>query len=102
MTRPSGAFDFSSYVRVPYGWRLLRNDSELWLDHIASDRVYMITCPARGEFELFSTSILNKDPCFIARSDSLFDILRKAGLLMPQPAQSKQVNLTIQKNYRKN
>ena len=95
-------FDFSTYRHCPRGWRILRADSELWLDHIASDRVYMVTSPVRGEFELFYTNLLNTEPCFIARSDSMYDILRKAGLLMPQPSQTKQTNLTIKKNYRKN
>jgi hypothetical protein len=93
------AFDFSTYRNCPRGWRILRADSELWLDHIASDRVYMVTCPQRGEFELFYTNLLNKDPCFIARSDSMYDILRKAGLLMPQPSQTKRTQLTIAEKY---
>lgn len=93
------AFDFSCYRHCPRGWRILRADSELWLDHIASDRVYMITCPVRGEFELFYTSITQKDPQFIARTDNVYNILRMAGLLMPQPSQPKNIRLTIGKHY---
>ena len=93
------AFDFSTYRHCPRGWRILRADSELWLDHIASDRVYMVKSPHRGCFELFYTSIAQKDEQFIARSDTMYDILRKAGLLMPQPSQPKNVRLTIRKNY---
>lgn len=92
-------FDFSTYRHCPKGWRILRADSELWLDHIASDRVYYVKAPHRGCFELYYTSIMEKDECFIARSDTMYDILRKAGLLMPQPSQPKNVRLTIKKNY---
>jgi hypothetical protein len=90
-------FDFSGYVCCPRGWRILRADSELWLDHIASDRVYMVTAPHRGAFELFYTNIANKEPCFIARSDSMYDILRKAGLLMPQPTMHKVTQNSLSK-----
>jgi hypothetical protein len=92
-------FDFSSYRNCPRGWRILRADSELWLDHIASDRVYMIRSPIRGEFELYYTSIVTKDPEFVMRTDSMFVCLQRCGLLMPQPSQTKQTRLTIKKHY---
>lgn len=95
----TGHFDFSTYRNCPRGWRILRADSELWLDHIASDRVYMVTSPLRGEFELFYTSIATPEPQFVCRALGMYDILRKAGLLMPQPSQTKQTRLTIQKRY---
>lgn len=92
-------FDFSSYVRCPKGWRILRADSELWLDHIASDRVYYITSPVRGEYELFYTSVAQNDRQFVARSDSVFNMFRLCGILMPQPTQNRQLQLTIKKAY---
>jgi hypothetical protein len=90
-------FDFSSYVQCPKGWRILRADSELWLDHIASDRVYMIRSPQRGEFELYYTSITTKEPEFVMRSDSIFITLKRCNLLMPQPSQTKRTRLTLGK-----
>lgn len=85
-------FDFSGYVHCPKGWRIMRRDSELWLDHLASNRVYIVKSPLRGEFELYYTDMtINRDEQFIARSDSMYDILRKAGVLMPQPNMTKAV-----------
>lgn len=92
-------FDFSTYRNCPKGWRILRADSELWLDHIASDRVYYITSEVRGEYELFYTSVCTKEREFVMRATGIYDCFRRCGLLMPQPSQPKNVRLTIRKNY---
>jgi len=93
-------FDFSSYVHVPRGWRIVRNDSELHVKQLATGRVYIVRSPLRGEFELYYTSAVQVDPAFIKRSDSLFDVLKSAGLLMAQPNMRKviQTRLTARRN----
>ena len=84
-------FDFSSYVHVPRGWKIVRNDKELWLKQEGTGRIYRVTCPQRGEFELFYTSALQIEPEFIRRSDSLYDILKSAGCLFGQPKMTRTV-----------
>lgn len=88
-------FDFSQYRIAPKGWSILRNDDELWLDQKSTGRVYKVKCPVRGEFELYYTSLVQTEDCFIMRSDSFYCMLKVAGLLLPQPNMTKAVQTRL-------